>query len=296
MAISMRSFAESAGLEEDMRSVCDFLIRINEKTAVTPHYLWGRWAWQFGPYMNMEHVGCMGVAEEDGKIVGLAAYESDVGKVYLCADAEYPQVKARLIEHAAERMRADGRVRISLPDGDLEYQQAAIRMGFLPTGEKTAVARIDAVDLQYALPEGYRIISFAEPEFDAERYYEAIWRGFDNKRPRNARELESMARRDEFQALHYDRALRVIVVAPNGDYAAHCGMFCLPGSEYAYVEPVFTLPEYRRLGLGRAAVIEGVKRCAEIGAKCAYVGSSQQFYYSIGFYPFQNETWWEKRG
>ena len=102
-----------------------------------------------------------------------------------------------------------------------------------------------------------------------------------------------MKRRGGFNAPHLDLNLRVLVVAPNGDYAAHCGMWCLPGSRYAYIEPVFTLPEYRRKGLGKAAVLEGVKRCSTLGAKEAYVLSSQQFYYSIGFYPIQNETWWE---
>ena len=76
------------------------------------------------------------------------------------------------------------------------------------------------------------------------------------------------------------------------NYAAHCGMWCIPDSEYAYVEPVFTLPEYRKLGLGKAAVLEGVNRCGKLGAKHAYVLSSQQFYYNIGFYPYQNDIWW----
>lgn len=67
----------------------------------------------------------------------------------------------------------------------------------------------------------------------------------------------------------------------------------IQNSEYAYVEPVFTLPEYRKMGLGKATVLEGVKRCGKRGAKYAIDLSTQQFYYSIGFYPIQNETWWK---
>lgn len=99
-----------------------------------------------------------------------------------------------------------------------------------------------------------------------------------------------MKSRKRFGAPHLNMNLRLLVVAPNGDYASHCGMWYIPGSDYAYVEPVFTLPEYRKMGLGKAAVLEGVKRCGKLGAKQAYVISSQQFYYSIGFYPIQNET------
>lgn len=132
------------------------------------------------------------------------------------------------------------------------------------------------------------------PYIDVEitEYYEAIRKGFNNTRERNESELESMRNRAGFDAPHLDLDLRILVVAPNGDYAAHCGMWCLHGSEYAYVELVFTLPEYQKMGLGKVAVLEGVNRCGKLGAKRAYVLSSQQFYYNIGFYPFQNETWW----
>jgi predicted N-acetyltransferase YhbS len=47
------------------------------------------------------------------------------------------------------------------------------------------------------------------------------------------------------------------------------------------------------MGLGKAAVFEAILRAKKLGACEAYVGSSQQFYYSIGFRPFATETWWE---
>lgn len=53
--------------------------------------------------------------------------------------------------------------------------------------------------------------------------------------------------------------------------------------------------KYRMMGLGKAAVLEGVIRCGKDGAKQAYVGSSQQFYYNIGFYPVSTETLWCKK-
>ncbi len=148
---------------------------------------------------------------------------------------------------------------------------------------------------EYTLPDGYKIMSFDDHDFDIERYYNAIWRGFNNQRQRNEKEIESMKKREGFDAPHLNLNLRILVAAPNGDYASHCGMWYLPDSDYAYVEPVFTLPEYRKMGLGKAAVLEGVKRCGKLGAKCAYVLSSQQFYYSIGFYPVHNETVWIRK-
>ena len=276
MAVQFRSYQAGEGSSGDYERVCGFLRRINAKKMVSPNYLWARWLWQFGPYMNME----------------LATYESDVGEAFFCLDSAYGFLKEAMIDYALEHLARDGSLRLLLPDGDLDFEQTALGKGFTATTEKEAVARIDCGRLEADLPPGFSVLSFADAGFEADRYYEAIWRGFDNQRPRNERELEAVKDRLEFHAPHWNNALRVLIVAPNGDYAAHCGMWYLPGDEYAYVEPVFTLPEYRRMGLGKAAVLEGVNRCRDLGAACAYVGSSQQFYYSIGFYPFANETWW----
>jgi GNAT superfamily N-acetyltransferase len=292
MSVIIRSYTNKSGYTEDFIKVCDFLIRINKDKVITPNYLWARWVWQFGPYMSMEHLSHIGIVEDNGILVGLATYEGDLGESYFCLDEKYNYLKPQLIEYALENLDSHGEIKITLPDGDFEYQQAAVQKGFVPTTQKSSVAMIDISNHVYSLPEGYRIMSFDDEGFDIERYYNAIWRGFNNQRQRNEREKESMRNREGFDAPYLNLNLRILVVAPNGDYAAHCGMWFIPNSRYAYIEPVFTLPEYRKMGLGKAAVLEGVIRCGKLGAKQAYVLSSQQFYYSIGFYPIQNETWW----
>jgi predicted N-acetyltransferase YhbS len=295
MSVIFRNYTCEPGYTDDFHKVCDFLLRINQDKVITPNFLWARWVWQFGPYMSMEHLSHIGIAESDGMIVGLATYEEDLGESYFCLDEKYDDIKPQLIDYAIQNLNAPGKIKITLPDGDLGYQQAAVRKGFVPTTQKSSVAVIDIDKHRYALPEGYSIMSFDDSRFDFDRYYNAIWRGFNNQRQRNEKETESMRKREGYDAPHLNLNLRILVVAPNGDYASHCGMWCVPDSGYAYVEPVFTLPEYRKMGLGKAAVLEGVNRCGKLGAKQAYVGSAQQFYYSIGFYPIHNETWWELR-
>lgn len=294
MSVTLRRYTAQPGYSEDFNKVCEFLVRINSKKVVTPNYLWARWEWQFGPYMNMENLSKIGIAEDNGVIVGLATYESDIGEAFFCIDERYGDLKPQLIDYALHNLSNNGEIGIMLPDGDLEYQRAAVKQGFIPTKNKSEVAMMDIMNLSYNLPGGYKIMSFDDGDFDVDRYFNAIWRGFNNQRPRNEREIEAMEKREGFDAPHLNLNLRILVVAPNGDYASHCGMWYLPGSDYAYVEPVFTLPEYRKIGLGKAAVFEGVKRCGELGAKCAYVISSQQFYYNIGFYPVHNETVWAR--
>ncbi|MEG0943285.1 MAG: GNAT family N-acetyltransferase [Angelakisella sp.] len=293
MSIKTKHYNDAAGYSVDFRNVCNFLIRINQNKVITPNYLWARWVWQFGPYMNMENLSKIGVFQDDDTIVGLVTYENDIGEAYFCLDEAYAYLKPQLIEYASKHLSLNGKIKIAIPDGDLGYQKAAINKGFYATNEKSSVARIDIADFNITLPNGYSIISFDNPGFNVDKYYASIWKGFDNQRERNEMEMQSMKKREGFDAPFFDKSLRVIIVAPNGEYASHCGMWYIPGSTYAYVEPVFTLPEYRKMGLGKAAVLEGVKRCGKLGAEYAIVLSSQQFYYSIGFYPTQNETWWK---
>lgn len=290
MSVRIRNYTDEAGYSEDFKKICDFLIRINHEKVIAPSCLWARWVWQINQHIETQ--SHFGIAEDNEKVVGVALYDHGLGDAYFCADPSYGHIKPNLIDFAIENLSLDGKIRITLPDGDLGYQQAAIQKGFIPTAETLSTARIDIGNNIYDLPEGFTIIGCDDRDFDADKYYEAIWKGFDHKGERTEAQMQSAKNREGFDKPYLDLSIRVMVVAPNGDYAAHCGMWCIPGSGYAYVEPVFTLPQYRKIGLGKAAVLEGVARCGKIGAKQAYVLSSQQFYYNIGFYPCYNETWW----
>ena len=60
------------------------------------------------------------------------------------------------------------------------------------------------------------------------------------------------------------------------------------------MEPVATDPDFRRMGLGRAAVLEGIRRCAELGATVAYVAAVLPIYMAIGFKKLHAENCWIK--
>ncbi|MNC56245.1 Acetyltransferase (GNAT) family protein [compost metagenome] len=85
------------------------------------------------------------------------------------------------------------------------------------------------------------------------------------------------------------------MVAPDGNFVSYCGIWHDPEAGFAIIEPVATDPDYRRMRLGKAAVLEGIRRAGVLGAKKAFVGSSQQFYYSIGLRPYATATIWRKK-
>ena len=67
------------------------------------------------------------------------------------------------------------------------------------------------------------------------------------------------------------------MLPPDGRGAAFCGMWHLPGTIYAIVEPVATAPDHRRKGLARAAIHEAVRRVAQHDVERASVKPSKRF-------------------
>ena len=171
-----------------------------------------------------------------------------------------------------------------------------MRQGYIATQDKECVAvyPLDAPVPPAPLPEGFRITSMRET-YDVFRYGQVLWRGFDHEANGEGAFVYSDALAREFERPNVNPDIKIAVVAPNGDFASYCGMWQDARSGSALVEPVATDPAYRRLGLGRAAVLEGLRRCAKLGAKRAFVGSSQPFYYRIGFQPDATSTWWKRK-
>jgi predicted N-acetyltransferase YhbS len=117
-----------------------------------------------------------------------------------------------------------------------------------------------------------------------------LWRGFNHA---GEPPEEGLQDRQKMQSgPNFRKELTIVVEGPAGDFVSFCGMWYEPVNKIAYVEPVATDPDFRRLGLGKAAVWEGIRRCGLLGATVAYVGSDQEFYQAIGFTKkFDSRCW-----
>lgn len=296
MTTKFRPYTSSPGFTDDFYKVRDFLVRINRHNAVTPGFLWGRWEWAFSlPYLDNASLSKIGVWEDSGRIVSLATYEGETGSAYFCVDPDYNALKEEMLLYAGNNLSRNGCLKVLIDDADRNFQRIARAHGFRPTQDKECTAAIDIDDnaTRYALPEGFRVTSLAD-EYDLHKYNRVLWKGFNHgdTPPEDDSSIED--KRISLSGPHSDLNLKIAVAASNGEFVSYCGMWYEKGADDALVEPVATDPAYRKLGLGRAAVLEGVRRCGQLGAKRAFVGSSQQFYYNIGFAPHCTETFWEK--
>ena len=293
MSVKFRNFIAKPGYSKDFHKVRDFIIRINGKDLRYPNFDWARWEWVHKDicFDHSDILRKIGIWEDDGKIVAVTTFEDKLGQAFFLVDGKYTHLKEEMLHYALDHLRSDGKIKLMIDDRDNDMQKIAKKAGLRPTQDRELDSVIDIDDsLSYSLPDGF-LISSAQDEIDLSKLNRVMWRGFNHEGEPPEDLLEF--RRRSITGPHQDLSFIIKTIAPNGDYASYCGMWYEPGTDYAFVEPVATDPDYRLMGLGKAAVIEGIKRCSKLGAKRAYVGSSQQFYYNIGFYPAASGTWWE---
>lgn len=297
MSVKFRHYLDP----DDYRRVDEFLIRHYQ-----PGNLDGNWvepAWEYMHYhsfLDSASLGKIGIWEDAGQIVAVVHYEGRLGEAFFQFHPAYRHLRQEMLEYAEEtllgRSEKDGRQYLCayVNDNDPEFLGLVRARGYEKDAEGVRPVYQFVIPTPFPpirLPEGFRLTSLAE-ECDWGKVNRVLWRGFDHpgEPPTGEEELES--RRRMFDTPRARRDLKIAVAAPNGDFAAFCGMFYEPTGHYAYVEPVATDPDYRRLGLGRAAVLEGIRRCAGLGATVAYVGSDQEFYQAIGFRKVYNSECW----
>jgi len=296
VAIQVKQYS----IQDDYNRVGDFLQRTYDGTY--HHWLQARWEYMhYHPNFNESNVKKIGLFEENGKIVAVANYEENLGQAYFQYDKQYQDLKPRMLQYAEDNLFEiakdnQKKITIYIDDNDSVMEELALLNGYkkntdYPEYRSHSVMDLVGYSLEYQLPSGYKITSLEE-ETDINKYHQVLWSGFNHDGTTPKEDLVSRYKMQS--APNYDRSLNIVAVSPDGEFASHGGIWYDPINKIGYVEPVATPPQYRRLGLAKACVLEGVKRVKEKGAERIYVGSGQKFYLAIGFKLIHSSYPWEK--
>jgi ribosomal protein S18 acetylase RimI-like enzyme len=295
MPVNFRNYTTQAGITEDYHKVRSFLVKLGYA-----EYTYARWDWMATHgYLDKSAVGRIGLWEDHGEIIGTAVIDCRLGTAFCLAFPEYAHLKKEMLQYARENLSDDGQFYVVIADKDTDFQSIAADLGYVATERKEndAAFYIGKTSTAYTLPEGFHITSIKDT-FDLNQYRRVLWKGFNHELNGEGEFQPSeefvISAKEEMLRPNVDLNLKVAVVSPEGNFVSYCGMWYDSDAGYAVIEPVATDPDYRRMGLGRAAVLEGIRRVGELGAKIAFVGSSQQFYYSIGLRPYATSTLWKK--
>ena len=274
----------------DFFRVINFLQKYGAKS-FNCNWHWARWEWLIGHSMlDMDSLPRIGLFELDNEIVGLATHDMRLGSAYIICNPEYETLKHEMLLYAEKNLSENGISGIYIEDNDAILINYAEQQGFYLSDEKEYVSALDCSKgkFKYDLNGGYIVTDYSESK-DINKYFRVMWKGFDHEG-----EPPAFTEEDIIAKPHFIPELTVFIMTPDGEYAAHCGTWYDPKTREAYVEPVVTIPEYRKRGLGKAVVYESINRCIGMGAKTALVISNQQFYYRIGFKENSVHSLWKK--
>jgi len=284
----------------DFERVSDFLIQHYQ-----PGHRDGNWlqpAWEYmhnHPALDESALDRIGIWEDGGEIVAVVHYESALGEAFFQLKPDYAQLKPEMLDYAEGQLYGLSRtgrryVHAYIHGPDLGFAALARSRGYqrAPQHDRP-LSRFIIPDPfpEIVLPDGYRLKSLQQDN-DMVEIDRVLWRGFDHAGESPPENIEE--RRKVQSAPNFRKDLNIVVEAPGGYFVSYSGTWFESTNRYAYVEPVATDPDYRRRGFARAAVLEGIRRCAELGATVAYVGSDLAFYIAIGFEKIHTSQCWTK--
>jgi predicted N-acetyltransferase YhbS len=297
MIAKQRCYAGTA----DFDTIGDFLTRHYQ-----PGNRDGNWfqpVWEYAythPWFDESALDRIGVWEAGGQVVGVATYELRLGEAFFHTHPDYGYLKPEMLTYAEEHLTGtddDGKryLKAFVNDFDTQFEQIVVSRGYRkePRSHRPmSQFEIASPFPPLRIPEGFRVKSLAEDN-DLRKMHRVLHRGFDH--PGEPPEEEIEGRRKMQSGPHFRKDLTVVVEAPSGDFVSYCGMWYDAVNKFGYVEPVATDPDYRRRGLGSAAVLDSIRRCGEQGATVAYVGTDMPFYLAIGFRRLFTQHCWLKR-
>jgi predicted N-acetyltransferase YhbS len=296
MAVDLRTCAGPV----DFPAISDFLYSLFQPDNRDGNWIQPIWEYAYThPMFDEESVSRIGIWEDNGTMVGAVLYQLRLGEASFPTLPDYVHLKPEMMAYAEQHLKApaeEGKrsLKVWVKEFDAAFERLVRSRGY------ERLPRLDWSMLHYVipepfppihLPEGFRLKSIAE-ENDLAKIDRVLWRGFDH--PGEPPEDSIEGRKKMQSGPHFRKDLAMVVEAPNGAFAAFAGLWFDPVNEFGYVEPVATDPDYRRMGLGSAAVLEGIRRCGQLGATVAYVGIDKPFYRAMGFQKLHTSNCWIK--
>ena len=234
----------------------------------------------------------IGLWWSEGKVVGAAIYDMYFGEAFCGALPEYEALYQEILDYACRELKDDSGLAVAINTESTAEIRAAELAGFERIDQKETIMEL-SLDREFSsdLPEGLKLREMDQIA-DRNALEWLFWQGFDHGDDREAfeRSLDPVphVRR------HFNKALSLSAVDPSGEPVSHCSLWFHQDTDYAYVEPVCTIPGYRGKGIAAALLSEAFSRAKALGAKKAYVISDLPFYEKLGFEKAQHCSFYRK--
>jgi len=279
--------------DEDYEAVCDFLIALNRKDRTHINWNWARFEWMMEhPEFDKSAGSSIGLWWSEGKVVGAAIYDMYFGEAFCGALQGYETLYLEILDYAYRALKDDSGLAVAINTKNTAEIRAAELAGFKRIDQKETIMEL-SLDRGFpaTLPERLQLKEMDQITDRAALAW-LFWQGFDHGDDREA--FERSLDHVPHVRRHFNKVLCLSAADPSGEPVSHCSLWFHPDTDYAYVEPVCTIPGCRGKGIASALLSEALNRAKALGAKKAYVISDLLFYEKLGFRKTQQYTFYRK--
>ena len=245
------------------------------------------------PYFDYFKTHHFGIWEDNGNIVGIACYEMRMGDCHMHVRKGYEPLLPEMLSWSEIEMyvQNDGKCSLKVWITDKEPGKRALLQSNSYTLSHTEPIKIFDYSksfLERSLPDGFTLINGIGVDYL--KLHHCFYKGFDHG---DALDDDTDGNAFMCNAPQADMSLMTVAVAPDGEYACALGMWYDERNHYAYLEPLATIPKYRRMGLATVALTDSMRKTKAKGAKYCF-GGGREFYSSIGFEVICNRELWKR--
>lgn len=285
-------------IKYDYEAVCDFLIELNRKNQYHINWNWGRFEWMMEhPEFDKSLMGSIGLWMDGENVVGAAIYDMYFGETFVGALPEYSSLYPEILDYAYRELKDENGLGIAICDDCADEISMAKTAAFTLAEQTETVMRLDLEkDFCANLPDGLHYTEL-DPVKEPYAFQWLLWQGFDHgtDKAEFERDGDIITEIPMFRK-HFNPTLSIAAKNGDGEYVSYCCLWYSNKTDYAYVEPLCTVPSYRGKGVAKAVIYEALTRAKSLGAKKAYVLSDMPFYEKLGFKSDKHFKFWWKRG
>ncbi|WP_078554026.1 GNAT family N-acetyltransferase [Bacillus alkalicellulosilyticus] len=278
-------------------TVCDFLIELSKDDRNHINWNWARWEWMvFHPEFDNSLADKIGLWFYHNELVGMTTYDHFFGEAFYAVKKGYEELEKEILKYAITTFSNENGLGIAVNDTDSHTRDLLLSYEFVKDKNTENILEniFEGRRFDYTLPTGIEVRNL-DIKNDLSKHHKVLWEGFENEGDLPLDEQTIDKQKRMLSAPHLNSYLHVVAVNEDGVYVAYCGCWYNPKTDYAYIEPVCTVPQYRKMGIGKALVLEALKRCHSEGAKKAYVISDAPFYKSLGFVQHSHYNFYWKK-
>jgi predicted N-acetyltransferase YhbS len=172
-------------------------------------------------------------------------------------------------------------------------EEIAAARGFIKLEDTSPYAEL-IIDQVYpvVLPDGFRFVDGHHVKAEDKGTAHAKAFGYYNEGLFVERSAVAFA--ELRKTPDYRPDLDIHIVSPHNDIASFATMWYDQRNKIGILEPLGTIPQYRKMGLGRLCIQQLANQIQQEGASKVLVGSDLEFYLRVGFHAHTQYGIWKK--